>query len=73
MAHAPTFTDVYPKAGVFARVVDWLKATMEEIADSNPRLRRVRWLQDRSDAELAALNIKRDQIVHHVFRDVYYT
>jgi hypothetical protein len=32
----------------------------------------VQSLQAKSDDELAALKIKRDDIVHHVFRDLYY-
>lgn len=41
-------------------------------AESNPRLRQVEQLSAMSDAELAKLNIKRQDIVRHVFRDVYY-
>lgn len=29
-------------------------------------------LQSKTDAELTALKIERDQIVHHVFKDLYY-
>lgn len=36
------------------------------------RLNTVEWLQGKTDAELAELNIKRDEIVQHVFRDVYH-
>lgn len=35
------------------------------------RLDRVTALQAKTDAELAAMNIKRDNIVHHVFKDLY--
>ncbi|WP_299970618.1 hypothetical protein [uncultured Roseobacter sp.] len=38
----------------------------------NARAERVQALQAKTDEELAALNIKRDEIVHHVFRDLYY-
>lgn len=38
----------------------------------NARAQKVQMLQAKSDEELAALNINRDEIVHHVFRDLYY-
>lgn len=38
----------------------------------NARALKVQALQAKSDEELAALNIKRDDIVHHVFQDLYY-
>lgn len=36
------------------------------------RIDRVERLRAKSDAELAELNIKRDDIVHYVFKDIYY-
>ena len=36
------------------------------------RLDRVHALRAKSDAELATLKIKREDIVHEVFRDLYY-
>lgn len=36
------------------------------------RFNRVQALQAKTDAELTELNIRRDEIVHHVFRDLYY-
>lgn len=36
------------------------------------RLDQIRALQEKSDADLAKMGLKRDQIVHHVFRDTYY-
>lgn len=36
------------------------------------RVNKVQALQAKSDEELAAMNIKRDDIVHHVFHDLYY-
>ena len=36
------------------------------------RLDQIHALQAKSDAELAELNIKRDDIVHEVFKDLYY-
>lgn len=42
-------------------------------AIARQRFETVQMLQSKSDAELARLNIKREEIVHHVFKDVYYT
>lgn len=36
------------------------------------RFEQVQFLQAKSDEDLAALGIKRDDIVHHVFKDLYY-
>lgn len=75
MAHADTPmnpTDVYPKAPLWTRLVAWAENALDEIAENNPRLQRVESLRAKTDAELAALGIARDEIVHHVFRDAYY-
>ncbi|MEB3419553.1 DUF1127 domain-containing protein [Salipiger marinus] len=42
------------------------------IGEANPRLRRVEALQRLSDEQLAARGLKREDIVRHVFRDVFY-
>lgn len=42
------------------------------IAEQNARLQQVERLQAKSDDELAKLGLKRDDIVRHVFRDLYY-
>jgi hypothetical protein len=36
------------------------------------RLRKIKTLNAKSDTELAKLGIKREDIVHHEFRDLYY-
>jgi len=36
------------------------------------RYEQVQQLQAKSDAELAELGVKRDEIVHEVFKDLYY-
>ena len=42
------------------------------IAEANPRMREIERLQGLSDDALAKRNIRREDIVRHVFRDVYY-
>jgi hypothetical protein len=49
-----------------------LGRAIEVNSTAHRRLNQVHSLQARSDAELAALGIERDRIVHHVFRDLYY-
>lgn len=39
---------------------------------ANARFEKVQYLQSKSDAELAEMGLKRDDIVHHVFGDLYY-
>jgi hypothetical protein len=46
-------------------------AMMENSAGAR-RLNHIKALQSKSDAQLAAMGLKRDEIVHHVFRDLYY-
>lgn len=41
-------------------------------SSNSARLHKVEMLNAKSDAELAKMGIKRDDIVHHVFRDLYY-
>ncbi|MDE4133159.1 hypothetical protein PXK00_08550 [Phaeobacter sp. QD34_3] len=42
------------------------------MGEANDRSRKVRTLMALSDAELAERGLKRDEIVQHVFSDVYY-
>lgn len=55
--------------GIFARmgnaVTSWFVAVME----SSSRFDQIERLQRKSDAELAQLGLRRDEIVRHVFRD----
>ena len=70
---ADTLTDFYPKRPLMTRLLDKLALWTNAVADQNPYMRRVRTLQGMTDRQLAAVGVPRDQIVHHVFRDVYYT
>ena len=42
------------------------------VMEQNSRVQMVERLNAKSDEQLAELGIKRDEIVHHVFRDLYY-
>ncbi len=39
---------------------------------NSARLRKIETLNAESVTELAELGVKREEIVHHVFRDLYY-
>ena len=45
---------------------------MMRIAETQSRSDRIAALEAKTDAELAAMGIERDQILHHVFRDRFY-
>ncbi|MEH6645014.1 hypothetical protein [Sulfitobacter sp.] len=45
---------------------------LAKAAEASSRTRQVEVLQSKSDDELAALGIKRDDIAYHVFKDLFY-
>ena len=45
---------------------------LAENSSHNVRVKKVRYLESLSDEQLAALKIKREDIVHHVFKDLYF-
>ncbi len=45
---------------------------MERYIERKSRSAQVQQLEAKSDAELAAMGLKREQIALHVFRDLYY-
>ena len=49
-----------------------LGRAIEINSTASKRLETVRRLQGKTDVELAAIGIKREDIVHHVFKDLYY-
>lgn len=77
MAYNSTFTNentvsgksIWSGIGAFFSAIG---AAMVATSSNNARLQKVERLQDKSDAELAEMGIKRDDIVHYVFRDLYY-
>ena len=40
--------------------------------EASSRVHRIEALEAKTDVELANMGIKRDEIVHHVFKDLYY-
>ena len=75
MAHVATRFD----AGFGHKIAEAVQAFVASVVtamsvnrDHENRFRRIEKLQALSDAELTKLGLKRDEIVKHVFRDIYY-
>ncbi|KMK68361.1 hypothetical protein [Puniceibacterium sp. IMCC21224] len=68
MAHAINYTAAYAKTPLLTRMAEGFANWLDAYAENHPRMRGVRALQAMSDSELAARNIKREDIVQHVFR-----
>ncbi|KIN76510.1 hypothetical protein [Sulfitobacter mediterraneus] len=80
------YNDIASPAEVLGREITMTRNLLDAIANSffkfgraimtnsagQRRIDRVERLRAKSDAELAELNIKRDDIVHYVFKDIYY-
>ncbi|MDQ2092006.1 hypothetical protein [Marimonas arenosa] len=60
-----------PRSG-YERMFASLLRGMNAYADARSRRDRIAALEAKSDAELARLGLKRDQIAYHVFRDMFY-
>ena len=58
--------------GRLGKKVGWLVNTLAMASTGQRRVEKVQVLQAKSDAELAKMGIKREDIVHFVFRDLYY-
>lgn len=56
----------------FMGIMTAIGETLALASEAGRRVRRVEALNDLTDDELAARGLKREQIVHHVFRDLYY-
>lgn len=56
----------------FDRFFSALASAYTAYANSRSRIGEIRALEAKSDAELKAMGIKRDQIAQYVFRDVFY-
>lgn len=64
-------TNAAPRSGLRA-VLAAIAEFFETAAASNRRVRQVQYLQSLTDEELAKRGIKRENIVHRVFSDLYY-
>ncbi|MEZ5714297.1 MAG: hypothetical protein R3D85_03435 [Paracoccaceae bacterium] len=60
-----------PRSG-YERLMASIVRNFGAYADARSRRGRSRPLEAKSDAELARMGIKRDQIAYHVFSDLFY-
>jgi uncharacterized protein YjiS (DUF1127 family) len=60
------------KPGFFFSLIDGLTRGLGRIAETNWRIREAERLNALSDEALASKGIRREDIVRHVFRDVYW-
>ncbi len=69
-------TDIqFARPGFMARVgagLDRVLTALVAMAEANPRMKAVKRLSEMSDEQLDARGLKREDIVRHVFRDIYY-
>ncbi|MFP4327375.1 MAG: DUF1127 domain-containing protein [Paracoccaceae bacterium] len=72
MADITTHDIVPERRGGIAQIFAVLARWMVRIAESDRRVRQVEFLRNLSDEELAARGLKRENIAHHVFGDLYY-
>lgn len=60
------------KPGFFSNLFDSLSRGISQTVEANSRISEVERLQALSDEALSAKGIRRDDIVRHVFRDLYW-
>jgi uncharacterized protein YjiS (DUF1127 family) len=72
MAFYPNTIDNSPKASLAARMGQRLARFFANIADNQNRTGTVKRMQDLSDDKLAQMGVRREDIVRHVYRDIYY-
>ncbi|SFR36765.1 hypothetical protein SAMN04488005_1017 [Yoonia tamlensis] len=66
-----TAADAQSQPGLLSRIGTGFVAAMIRIMDAQDRSPEVRRLEALSDSELAAMGLRRDDIIRYVFRDVY--
>ncbi|WP_417209187.1 DUF1127 domain-containing protein [Antarctobacter sp.] len=69
---ANVHTTIAPSGNIFAGFFSSIFNVLMAIAEANPRLKEVERLNAMSDDQLARRGLKREDIVHHVFRDCMY-
>lgn len=73
MAHATTNTTIsIPVFSMIGRAFSAFGHWLVRIGEANPRIKAVQALNAMSDEQLAARGLKREDIVRHIFKDVYY-
>ena len=60
------------KPGILSRLFSGLVRSLEQVTEANSRISEVERFQAMSDEALASRGIKREDIVRHRFRDVFW-
>ncbi|MFP7674797.1 DUF1127 domain-containing protein [Marivita sp. S0852] len=60
------------KQGFLSRLIDGLSRGFSQVTETNWRIREVERLQAMTDEALQAKGLRRDDIVRHVFQDMFW-
>lgn len=72
MAQVTTNATSAPLYAGILRVISAIGASFVAMGEANRYVRQIEALQALSDAELAERGLRRDQIVHYVFKDAHF-
>jgi len=73
MTFYTTDLDTRPaRESLFKRFITFMAAGIEAHSTAMSRRDKIEALEAKSDAELAKMGIRRDQIAYHVFSDLFY-
>ncbi len=72
MAFYTETIDNHPKSSFAARIWQGLGRFFANLANAQNRTNAVERMQDLSDHDLAKMGVRREDIVRHVYRDIYY-
>lgn len=72
MAFFTDTIDNHPKSALHTRIWQGLGRFFANLADAQNRTYAVERMQDLSDHDLAKMGVRREDIVRHVYRDIYY-
>lgn len=72
MAHAATHSDAASVSASLSALFSRLGAALMRAAESRSRVEQMERLNAKSDEELAALGLRREDIARYVFRDMMF-
>lgn len=72
MASITTNVTTAPREGFWTRLVNGIERGFERSARVQSRRAQIEALEAKSDAELARLGMRREDIAYHVFKDLFY-
>lgn len=72
MAYFTETITTEPRTSIIATFFGKLAGVFDRITDAQARSDDMQRMQGLSDAELAKLGVRREEIVRYVYRDIYY-